>query len=223
MAVAKPKSLVVLPQGAASSDPYRLSPDELLSLRPLAKRKGDVAAATRYYTELLESWHGQPGFGLSDAAYKQTIFALMELGMGRAAPAKLVQYCEVIKEKWPSEPVTLDQLLTAAGAYREIGELERSYMACRAAVEGNFTRESGVAGLPRHPGRVPPQRQPDEPAAARLSARALRGRGRIGTGPAGLCQGRRGPSPPPAAAGTRAESSIARPSSAARGRSWKPS
>ena len=71
----------------------------------------------------------------------------MELGMGRAAPAKLVQYCEVIKEKWPGEPVTLDQLLTAAGAYREIGELERSYMACRAAVEGSFTRESGVAGF----------------------------------------------------------------------------
>ena len=102
---------------------------------------------TRYYTELLDSWHGQPGFGLSEAAYKQTIFALMELGMGRAAPAKLVQYCEVIKEKWPAEPVTLDQLLTAAGAYREIGEIERSYMACRATVEGSFNRESGVAGF----------------------------------------------------------------------------
>ena len=81
--MAKPKSLVVLPQGARSTDPYRLSPDELLSLGAIAKRKGDVAAATRYYTELLDSWHGQPGFGLSEAAYKQTIFALMELGMGR--------------------------------------------------------------------------------------------------------------------------------------------
>ncbi|MGA2253929.1 MAG: tetratricopeptide repeat protein, partial [Thermoguttaceae bacterium] len=147
LAVAKPKSLVVLPQGARSTDPYRLSPDELLSLGAIAKRKGDIDAAIRYYTELLDSWHGQPGFGLSDAAYKQTIFALMELGMGRAAPARLVQYCEVIKEKWPGEPVTLDQLLTAAAAYREIGEIERSYMACRAAVEGSFTRESGVAGF----------------------------------------------------------------------------
>ncbi len=147
LAVAKPTPLVVLPQGARSTDPYRLSPDELLSLGATAKRKGDVAAATRYFTELLDGWHGQPGFGLSEAAYKQTIFALMELGMGRAAPARLVQYCEVIKEKWPGEPVTLDQLLTAAGAYREIGEVERSYMACRAAVEGSFTRESGLAGF----------------------------------------------------------------------------
>ncbi|MGO9111411.1 MAG: MG2 domain-containing protein [Thermoguttaceae bacterium] len=147
LAIAKPKSLVVLPQGARSTDPYRLSPDELLSLGAIAKRKSDVAAATRYYTELLDFWHGQLGFGLSDAAYKQTIFSLMELGMGRAAPARLVQYCEVIKEKWPGEPVTLDQLLTAAGAYREIGEFERSYMACRAAVEGSFTRESGLAGF----------------------------------------------------------------------------
>ncbi len=147
LAVAKPKSLVVLPQGAKSSDPYRLSPDELLWLGAHAKGKGDIDAATRYYTELLDSWHAQPGFGLAEAAYKQTIFALMELGMGRAAPARLVQYCEVIKEKWPSEPVTLDQLLTAAGAYREIGEIERSYMACRATVEGSFTGESGVAGF----------------------------------------------------------------------------
>ena len=147
LAVAKPKSLVVLPQGSRSADPYRLSPDELLALGAIAKGRGDVAGATRYYTELLESWHNQPGFGLSDAAYHQTIFALMELGMSRAAPAKLVQYCEIIKEKWPTDPVTLDQLLTAAGAYRQIGELERSYMACRAAVEGSFTRESGVAGF----------------------------------------------------------------------------
>src|SRR5262249_47759645 len=32
-------------------------------------------------------------------------------------------------------------------AYREIGEVERSYTACRAAVEGSFTRECGVAGF----------------------------------------------------------------------------
>ena len=147
LAVTKPKSLVVLPQGAHRSDPYRLSPDELLALGATAKRKGDVAAATRYYTELLESWHGRRGFGLSESAYKQTVVALMQLGMGRAAPAKLVQYCEIVKEKWPDEPVTLEQLLTAAGAYREIGETERSYMACRAAVEGSFTLESGAAGF----------------------------------------------------------------------------
>ena len=147
LAVAEPKSLVVLPQGWRSTDPYRLSPDELLRLGATAKRKGDADAAIRYYTELFESWHNQPGFGLSEAAYKQTVVALMELGMGRTAPAKLVQYCEIIKEKWPAEPVTLSQLLTAAGAYREIGEMERSYMACRAAVEGSFTRESGVAGF----------------------------------------------------------------------------
>ncbi len=86
LAVAKPKSLVVLPQGAKSSDPYRLSPDELLTLGTSAKRKGDVAAATRYFTELLESWHAQRGFGLAEPAHKQTVFALMELGVGRAAP-----------------------------------------------------------------------------------------------------------------------------------------
>jgi hypothetical protein len=147
LAVAKPKSLVVLPQGARSRDPYRLSPDELLHLGAITKKKGEFDASTRYYTQLLESWHGQPGFGLSDAAYKQTVVALMEMGMGRAAPAKLVQYCETIKEKWPNEPVTLDQVLTAAGAYREIGELERSYMACRAAVERNFMRENGLTGF----------------------------------------------------------------------------
>jgi uncharacterized protein YfaS (alpha-2-macroglobulin family)/tetratricopeptide (TPR) repeat protein len=147
LAVTKPKSLVVLPQGAKSSDPYRLSPDELLALGNLSKRKGDAAAAMRYFGELLESWHGRRDFDLVEPAYKQTVFALMEFGMGCAAPAKLVHYCETIKEKWPQEPVTLDQLLTAAGAYREIGEVERSYMACRAAIEGSFTRESGVAGF----------------------------------------------------------------------------
>ena len=193
----------------------------------MAKRKGDVAAATRYYTELFDSWHGQPGFGLSDAAYKQTIFALMELGMGRAAPARLVQYCEVIKEKWPGEPVTLDQLLTAAGAYREIGEIERSYMACRAAVEGSFTRESGVAGFldtqgeflrsVSHMNRLL-RDYPPEPYLAEAELE-LAQRVYAKAGEAERTQ-RRMPAPQTC---RTSRNSIARPSSAAPGRSSKPS
>ena len=192
LAVAKPKSLVVLPQGVRSTDPYRLSPDELLALGTIAKGKGEADAATKYFTELLDSWHGQPGFGLSDAAYKQTIVALMELGMGRGpgqTRAVLRSHQGKVARSAGDARPTADRRGGLPRDRRDRAELHGLPRGGRRQLHPRERR----GRVPRQSGRVPPQRQPHEPALARLSARALSGRGRDGVGPAGLRQGRGGP------------------------------
>ena len=136
-----------MPQGSTSKDVYRYSPDELLTLGRLANEKGDNAAALRYYTELIDQWHGKPYFGLNDTAYKKAVMALFDIYLQVGPAAKVVQYCEIMKERWPEEPVTLKQLLAAAVAYRDIGEFERSYGVCRAVIESQFIGDSGIAGF----------------------------------------------------------------------------
>jgi alpha-2-macroglobulin len=167
--------LAILEQGAKSADPYRYSPDELVQLGQSAKEKGDNDAALKYFTELVETWHGKPRFGLCEDAYRKAVSAFVSIYLDRGPAAKAVQYCEIIKERWPEEPVTLEQLLKAAAAYREIGEFERSYGVCRAVIEGKFVNDSGMAGFlesrgeilrgVRHTNRLL-QEYPPEPYAA---------------------------------------------------------
>ena len=117
---------------------------------------------------------------------------LLDVHLELGPPAKVVRYFEIIKEKWPAEEIPFAKIVKVGAAYHEMGEYERSYLVFRATVESSFSRESGVAGFLEVAGRVPPQRRRDGPAAARVSARRLRGRGHLRPGPAGLRQGPRG-------------------------------
>jgi alpha-2-macroglobulin len=140
-------ALAILEQGAKSADHYQYSPDELLQIGQAAKEKGENDAALKYFTELVEKWHGKPRFGLCEDAYKKAVSAFVSIYLDRGPAEKTVQYCEIMKERWPEAPVTLDQLLKAAAAYRQIGEFERSYGVCRAVIESNFVNDSGMAGF----------------------------------------------------------------------------
>ena len=57
LAVSTPKSLAVLPSGAKSADPYRLTPQELFELGMSRFNKGDLKTAGEHLTELLKNWN----------------------------------------------------------------------------------------------------------------------------------------------------------------------
>ncbi len=132
---------MVLPFGAKSSDPYRLTPDELFALGKHAFQKGDLPAAGRHLTELLKDWN----LGLD--AYKQTVQMLLGVHLELGPPIQVVRLFEIVKEKWPQEEIPFAKIMKVAAAYHELGEYERSYLVFRATVESSFVRDSGVAGF----------------------------------------------------------------------------
>jgi len=146
--VTAPKSLTVLPQGAKSADPYRLTPQELYELGKRLAAKKDYATAMPHLTELVEKWNPKPD------VYKDAVQMLLDIHLEIGPPAKIVHYFEIIKEKWPSEEIPFAKIVKVAVAYHEMGEYERSYLVFRATVESNFARESEVAGFLQSQGEL---------------------------------------------------------------------
>jgi hypothetical protein len=143
LALSAPKPLAVLPLGAKSTDPYRLTPRELFELGMSRFSKGNLKAAGEHLTELLKNWNLDPN---SDA-YKQAVHTLLDVHLRLGPPSDVVRYFEIVKEKWPDEEIPFDKVVKIGAAYHEMGEYERSYLVFRATVESNFQRESTVAGF----------------------------------------------------------------------------
>jgi len=141
LVVSTPKSLAVLPLGAASSDKYRLTPDELYALGKHFFDKGEFKTAGKHLTELVEKWDLDPD------PYRQSVKMLMDVHLATGPPSRVVHYFEIIKEKWPDEEIPFEKIVKVGTAYHELGEYERSYLIFRATVESSFMRESGVAGF----------------------------------------------------------------------------
>jgi len=141
MAVGTPASLAVLPLGAATTDPYRLSPGELLDLGKQLRDKKDLKAAAEHLGELFAGWD------LTPEVYKQVVEMLLDLHLELGPPEKVVQYFEIVKEKWPETEIPFAKIVKVGAAYDRLGELERSYLVFRATVESSFTRDGGVVGF----------------------------------------------------------------------------
>ncbi len=141
IAVSAPKPLKVLPAGVESADPYRLTPQELFELGKLHFAKGDMPAAGRHLTELVEKWN------LNADVYRQTVEMLLDVHLETGPAAQVVRWFEVVKERWPSVEIPFDKIVKVGEAYREMGEFERSYLVFRATVESSFMREARVAGF----------------------------------------------------------------------------
>jgi hypothetical protein len=140
---APPASLAVLPPAAAGPT-YRLTPDELFYLGRLEYQKGDRSnrsVALGHLSALAASWT------VNAETYKAIAPMLFDLNVELGPAEAIVKYFEVLQQRWADSPISFEQALKVAAAYRAIGEFERSYLVYRAAVEGNFTRETGLPGF----------------------------------------------------------------------------
>ena len=179
------KSITVLPQGAKSADAYRLTPQELYELGKRLMAKKDYAGAMPHLTELVDKWTLRPEI------YKEAVQMLLDIHLEIGPPVKIVNYFEIIKEKWPNEEIPFAKIVKVGAAYHEMGEYERSYLVFRATVESNFARESEAAGFLQSQGELLRSVEAMSGLLPQLSAGGLRGGSHLRIGPAGFGQGPR--------------------------------
>ncbi len=134
-------TLEVLPRGAESADPYRLTPDELYALGKHHFRHQQYQQAEEHLRELLDQWNVRPH------VYQDAVGMLLDAYLAVGPAAKVVDTFEIVRTRWPETEVSFEQLLKIGAAYEAMGERERSYLVFRAAVEGNLTREGAVGGF----------------------------------------------------------------------------
>ena len=141
MAVAKAKSLDVLPRGGKTRDEYRLSPVELYEFGKRAAAKEQYQGVREHLANLFKNWR------LNDKTYKHVVQLLFRAALETGQHQEIVEYFEIIKEKYSDIEIDFDSILKVADAYRELGEYERGYLVFRATIEAAFQRESQITGF----------------------------------------------------------------------------
>lgn len=141
IAVAKDLPLTVLARGEKSKDEYRLSPQELYEFGKRFVARRDFESAGTYLRPLFKDYR------LNDAVYREVVQMLFEVSLAANAHGEVVQYFEIIKEKYPDVEISFENILRVAQAYLELGEYERGYLVYRATAEASLQRESQIAGF----------------------------------------------------------------------------
>ena len=141
IAVGTIKTLDTLARGQKSKDKYKLTPVELYEFgkRYLAKR--DYKTADKHLLSLFRSYRLRAG------EYQDVVRKLFRTSLELNRNPTIVEFFEIIKEKYPSVEINFDDILRVAHAYRELGEYERGYLVYRATIEAAFQRESQIAGF----------------------------------------------------------------------------
>lgn len=141
LVVSDTRTITVLPQGVASGDEYKLTPQEYYELGKRYFAKKDFPEAGRHLTQLLNDWQLLPD------QYREVVQLLLDVHLEIGPPAAIVRYFEISKEKYPEAEITFEKILKVGMAYHELGEYERGYLVFRSTIEGSFQRESGISGF----------------------------------------------------------------------------
>lgn len=135
------RRIVVLPRDAKNPDEYRLTPDELYHLARMNFDDGQLQAAADYLVRLLDG-----DWVLNDTPYRESVRMLLAAALERDDAPAIVNYFEIIKEKYADLVVPFEQILRVADAYAKTKQHERAYLVRRAIADAAFVRDSGVGG-----------------------------------------------------------------------------
>ena len=140
-------ALQVLSPGAASTDPYKPTPDELYHRGKVHFDAGRLAEAAAPLETLFE------GYTLRDDILKDTARMLLFVDLARHDARRIVRDFEIVREKSPELVIAFDTLLAIGRAYAEIGESERAYLGWTALAEASYLEDAQVGELLRQRGR----------------------------------------------------------------------
>ena len=140
--------LTVLPRENPSPDDYRMTPDELYHFGRLHHDDGDYGSSAEYLTRLLAG-----EWVVRDEPYRESVRMLLTAALMRDDPDGIVNYFEILKEKYPGLVIPFDQIVEIAGAYARTDQHERAYLIYRATADASFARDSAVGGTLREEGR----------------------------------------------------------------------
>lgn len=141
IAVAKGLPLEALPRGVKSKDEYKLTPQELYEFGKRLSAKRDYKPAAQYLSQLFKNYR------LQDNYYREVVQWLFQAALASNDFGDIVQYFEIIKEKFSDIEVPFESILKVGQAYIEMAEYERGYLVYRATAEASFLRESQIAGF----------------------------------------------------------------------------
>jgi len=134
-------TLTVLAPGEKSKDEYKINDGELYELGKAHFDDGRYAEAIEY----LEKLHKR------NQQYNEREVARMLLWMRTEEKyydaKKIVEYFEILRERYPELYIPFDKILTVGKAYRGILEFERAYLVYKATIEASFVNDSNVSAV----------------------------------------------------------------------------
>ena len=141
IAVSSTKDLEVLPRGQESQDAYKLTPVEYYEYGKRYLAKDDHAKAAEHLQTLFRTYR------LNAKTYQHVVQMLFQCALANRDHKSIVEYFEIIKERFPEVDIKFDEMLQVAASYKQLGEYERSFLVYRATIEGSFQRESQIPGF----------------------------------------------------------------------------
>ncbi|MBN2441825.1 MAG: tetratricopeptide repeat protein [Spirochaetales bacterium] len=140
MRIGEAASLILLAPGETSSEEYVMNKEELYGLGKAYFEDGQMKEALNFLEKLYTM----------DPAYSQPQVARMLLWIRTEKQfydaAKIVDYFEILKEKYPELSIPFSKILVVGQAYHDIKEYERAYLVYKATIDASFLKDSGVGG-----------------------------------------------------------------------------
>jgi uncharacterized protein YfaS (alpha-2-macroglobulin family)/TolA-binding protein len=142
-------TITVLPRDSVSDDPYRPTPDELYHLARMNFDDGGFDEAAKLLKDLL----APRDWTLHDEPYRESIRMLLACSLARDDAEGIVNYFEILKEKYPTLLVPFEQIVRVAAAYGKTNQHERAYLIYRATADASYTTDIAIGGVLQAEGR----------------------------------------------------------------------
>ena len=141
MRVYKPDSIVVLPPGVVSPDPYQMNDGERFALGQAYFNDGLYQEALKYLPPLFDR----------ETKYNEREVSRMLLWIHTSESfydaRRVVDTSEVLRRRFPDLVIPFDKIMTVGRAYRDIGEFERAMLMFIATIENSFINDSNISAI----------------------------------------------------------------------------
>jgi hypothetical protein len=142
LAVGEPIAFEVLARGERSTEARRPTPDELYTLGTRAWEEGDHELARTTLASLWESF----GSLLAQDPARETVRILFLASIERGDTRSIVQFFELLKERYPELTIPFDKVFAVGRAYRTLEDHERATLVFRAIIEETFGKDLKLVG-----------------------------------------------------------------------------
>ena len=136
----EPYQLTILARGAAVTETYKKTPDELYYYGKALFDDKQYRDAQPLLENLFAAYQLQP------EPYRETARMLLYIALAEDKADAIVRYFEVLKEKYPDLVLTFEEMLHVGRAYIALQEDERAAQVFKATAEASFMKDAQVSG-----------------------------------------------------------------------------
>jgi hypothetical protein len=141
MRIGEIDTMEVLAPGEKSKDEYKMNDSELYEFGRVYFEEGNYTDALQMLSNLYDR----------NREYNQREVARMLLWIHTEEKyynaRKVIEYFEILRERFPELYIPFDKILAVGKAYRDIGEFERAYLVYKATIDASFINDSNVSAV----------------------------------------------------------------------------